>query len=264
MALIYEKRNHIAYLTLNRPESMNALDPQTNEELADAWADFRDDPEAWVAIITGAGDRAFCAGADLKATALHTPQAQAAPPSFAQMFFSTPRPSLMRGLELAKPVICAVNGYALGGGMEMMLACDIRIAAEHATFGLTEARIGSIPGGGGTQRLPRQIPYALAMYMLLTAERITAEEALRFGLINKVVPLDKLMEEAEAVAEKIAANAPLSVRGIKTAVQRGLDVPLQHGLLIEQQIFGMLFNSEDRIEGRRAFAEKRPPHYKGR
>jgi len=261
MALIYEKRNRIAYLTLNRPEAMNALDPQTNEELAQAWADFRDDPDTWVAIITGAGDRAFCAGADLKATALHT---QAQPPSFAQMFFSAPRPSLMRGLELPKPVIAAVNGYALGGGMEMMLACDIRVAAEHATFGLTEARIGSIPGGGGTQRLPRQIPYAVAMYMLLTAERISAQDAMSYGLINKVVPLANLMEEAEAIAGKITQNAPLSVRAIKTAVQKGLDVPLDRGLLIEQQLFGMLFASEDRIEGRKAFAEKRPPQYKGR
>jgi enoyl-CoA hydratase/carnithine racemase len=268
--LLYEKRDHVAYLTLNRPEAMNAFDPVLSRLLGEAWLDFRDDPELWVAIVTGAkSDRelsrqAFCAGNDLKASAPRPRPEGEPPPSRAASFFQTGRGSIMRGLEIWKPIIAAVNGYALGGGLEMMLACDIRIASENATFGLTEARIASLPGGGGTQRLPRQIPYAIAMYMLLTGERMSAEEAYRVGLISKVVPPDQLMDEAEHIAGILKSNGPLSLRAIKQAAVKGLDGSLDSGLLLEQHYFNLLFDTEDRAEGRIAFGQKRQPEYQGR
>lgn len=268
--LIYEKRDHVAYFTLNRPQAMNSLSPDLHRLLGEAWVDFRDDADSWIAIITGApSDRelprqAFCAGNDLMATQPRPRAEGEPPPSRAAGFFQAGRGSIMRGLDLWKPVIAAVNGYALGGGLEMMLACDIRVASEHATFGLTEARIASLPGGGGTQRLPRQIPHAIAMYMLLTGERIDAEEAYRVGLISKVVPPDKLMEEADRVADILKANGPLSLRAIKQSALKGLDGSLDQGLLLEQHYFNLLVDTEDRAEGRRAFAEKRTPEYQGR
>jgi E-phenylitaconyl-CoA hydratase len=268
--LIYEKRDHVAYVTLNRPEAMNAFDPSLSHALSEAWVDFRDDADLWVAIVTGApSDRpperqAFCAGNDLKASAPRPRAEGEPPPSKAANFFRTGAPSLMRGLEIWKPIIAAVNGYALGGGLELMLACDIRFASEHAQFGLTEARIASLPGAGGTQRLPRQIPYALAMYMLLTGERIDAQEAFRAGLVSRVVPHDHLMEEAERVANILKHNGPLSLRAIKQAAVKGLEMPLDAGLLLEQHLFNLLVDSEDRAEGRRAFGEKREPRYQGR
>lgn len=268
--LIYEKRDHVAYLTLNRPEAMNAFDPALSAQLSEAWIDFRDDPESWIAIVTGAASdrevtrQAFCAGNDLKAS-MPRPRAEGEPPpSRAASFFRSGQGSLMRGLEIWKPIIAAVNGYALGGGLELMLACDIRIASEHAQFGLTEARIASLPGAGGTQRLPRQIPHAIAMYMLLTGERIDAEEAYRVGLISKVVPHDELMPEAERIADILRRNGPLSLRAIKQSALKGLDMPLEGGLLLEQHEFNLLVDTEDRAEGRRAFAERRDPEYKGR
>lgn len=268
--LIYEKRDHVAYLTLNRPEAMNAFDPALSSQLSQAWVDFRDDPDAWIAIVTGAASdrpperQAFCAGNDLKASAPRPRAEGEPPPSRAANFFRTSQGSLMRGLEIWKPVIAAVNGYALGGGMELMLATDIRIASEHATFGLTEARIASLPGAGGTQRLPRQIPYALAMYMLLTGERIDAQEAYRVGLVSKVVPHGEVMDEAERVASILKKNGPLSLRAIKQSAVKGLDMPLESGLLLESHYFNLLMDTEDRAEGRRAFGEKRDPEYQGR
>jgi E-phenylitaconyl-CoA hydratase len=268
--LIYEKRDRVAYLTLNRPEAMNAFDPALSGQLAEAWVDFRDDAETWIAIVTGAASdrepqrQAFCAGNDLKASAPRPRAEGQPPPSRAASFLQSGRGSLMRGLEIWKPIIAAVNGYALGGGLELMLACDIRIASEHATFGLTEARIASLPGAGGTQRLPRQIPHAIAMYMLLTGERIDAQEAYRIGLVSKVVPHDGVMEEAERIAGILKQNGPLSLRAIKQAALKGLDLPLDAGLLLEQHYFSLLMDTEDRAEGRRAFAEKRAPEYRGR
>lgn len=268
--LLYEKRDHVAYITLNRPEAMNAMSAELNRLMADALVDFRDDDDARVLVITGApSDRepqrqAFCAGNDLRATAPQPRDPGQPPPSRAASFLQSSRGlSLMRGADIWKPVIAAVNGYALGGGMELMLACDIRIASEHAQFGLTEARIGSLPGAGGTQRLPRQIPHAIAMYMLLTGERVDAQEAYRIGLVSKVVPHDELMAEATRVAQVIAANGPLSVRAIKQAAVRGLEMSLDGGLLLEQHYFNLLMDTQDRAEGRRAFAEKRTPEFKG-
>lgn len=257
MALIYEKKDHIAYITINRPEAMNAMDPETYEELSKAWIDVRDDPDVWVAIITGAGDKAFSAGADLRKTIGR--------PIEAWHFWQTQEEQILnRGLEVWKPIIAAVNGYCLAGGMTLLLATDIRIAAKHATFGLSEVSRGILPGNGGTQRTIQQLPYPIAMYFLLTGERMNAEEALRVGLINKVVPLPELMPEAERLARRICENAPLAVRAIKELAIRGQYLPIEYGLRLEQAIQRALATTEDAKEGPRAFAEKRRPHYSGR
>src|SRR5688572_3159414 len=238
---------------------MNALDHETREELVKIWEQVRHDDTIWVVVVTGAGDKAFCAGADLKKSV------PAAEESFAQQMFSNPvSQSTAAHMETDKPIIAAVNGYAMGGGMEIALACDIRIASEKAQFALSEAKIGSIPGSGGTQRLPRAIGLSDAMLMLLTGDRIDAREALRTGPVSKVVPPAQLMPAAMEIAAKIAANAPLSVRAIKRLVKRGLDLPLASAIDSERYVFGLLYQSEDRIEGRKAFAEKRKPDYKGK
>jgi E-phenylitaconyl-CoA hydratase len=258
MTVLVSVDNHVATVTLNRPEAMNAIDPETREALISTWARVREDDDVRVVIVTGAGEKSFCTGADLKKT---LPSDQ----SFAQETFSRPSPvSPVAHMEMDKPIIAAVNGYAMGGGMEIALACDIRICSDNAQFALSEARVGSIPGSGGTQRLPRAIGMSDAMLMLLTAERIDAQEALRNGLVSKVVPRERLMPAALEIAGKIASNAPLAVRAIKRLAKRGLDMPLAQAIDSERYVFGLLYHSEDRIEGRKAFAEKRKPQYKGR
>jgi E-phenylitaconyl-CoA hydratase len=248
----------VATIVLNRPEAMNALDPEMRQELVKIWERVRHDDDIWVVVVTGAGEKAFCAGADLKKT-------MPCDESFARQLFSNPVPaSTAAHMQTDKPIIAAVNGYAMGGGMEIALACDIRIASEHAQFALSEAKVGSIPGSAGTQRLPRAIGMSDAMLMLLTGDRIDAQEALRNGLVSRVVPHEALMPAAYEIARKIASNAPLSVRAIKRLVKRGMDLPLPHAIEAERYVFGLLYQSEDRIEGRRAFAEKRKPQYKGR
>jgi E-phenylitaconyl-CoA hydratase len=248
----------IATVVLDRPEAMNSVDPEMKQQLYKAWERIRNDDQIRVAVITGAGDKAFCTGSDLKKT-MPTQE------TFAQQVFaSSGSGALIAGLETDKPLIAAINGYAIGGGMELALACDIRIASENAQFGLSEVKIGSIPASGGTQRLPRAIGLSDAMLMLLTGDRIDAREALRIGLISKVVPPAQLLPAALEIAGKIAANAPLAVRAVKRLVRQGADMPLAHAIDAERYAFGLLFNSEDRIEGRKAFAEKRKPDYKGR
>jgi len=257
MALIYEKKDKIAYVTINRPEAMNAMDPETYTELSEAWIDIRDDPDVWVAIITGAGDKAFSAGADLKKTIGR--------PVEAWHFWQTQEEQILnRGLEVWKPIIAAVNGYCLAGGMTLLLATDIRIAAEHATFGVSEVSRGILPGNGGTQRTIQQLPYPIAMYLLLTGERMNAEEALRAGLINKVLPLPELMPEAERIARKICENAPLAVRAIKELAVRGQYLPIEYGLRLEQAVQRVLSTTEDAKEGPKAFSQKRRTSYIGR
>ena len=255
MALIYEKKGKIAYITLNRPQAMNAFDPETFKELSDALIDFRDDDNLGVAIITGAGEKAFAAGADIKTI---IPWLAEHPLYWEKV------PSIMRGLELYKPVIAAVNGLALGGGLELVLACDIRIAAENAIFGVPEVTLGLIPGWGGTQRLPRCVPRAIAAEMLFTGKSISAQEAYRVGLVNKVVPLTELMPTAEAVANDILKVGPLAVRAAKQAMLRGTNMSLEEGLKVEADLTVPLFASEDMAEGRKAFIEKRKPEFKGR
>jgi E-phenylitaconyl-CoA hydratase len=257
MALLFAVDGAIATITLNRPEAMNAIDPDTNAELIAAWARVRGDRDIRVAIVTGAGERAFCAGADLKKT-------MPPPESFAELtFHGGDQRRWLDAMETDKPVICAVNGLALGGGLEMALACDIRIAAEGASFGLTEVRIGSIPGAGGTQRLPRIVGMTNAMLMLLTADRIDAAEALRIGLVSRVVAPGALMDEARAIAGRIAANAPLAVCAVKSLARRGMEMPLQEAIHQERLVWGVLRDTKDRIEGRLAFQQKRKPVYRG-
>lgn len=257
MAILYETKGRIAYITINRPEVMNAMDPATYRELSEAWIDVRDNPDVWCAIITGAGDRAFTAGADLRKTIPNRPE----PWSFWQ---TQSEQILNRGLEIWKPVIAAVNGYCLGGGMTLLLATDIRIAAPHAQFGVPEVKRGILPANGGTQRIIRQLPYPVAMWLLLSGERMSAEDALRYGLINKIVPSDKLMENAEHIANLICANGPLAVRAIKELAVRGQFMPIEYGIRLEEAIAKILRTTEDAQEGPKAFAEKRKPLFLGR
>jgi len=258
MPLLYEVREGVAIVTLNRPEAMNSIDPETRAELRDTWQKVATDDAVRCVILTGAGEKAFCTGSDLKKTM---------PPkeSPAQLTFGQAQSNhLLAGMEMDKPILCAINGYAMGGGMELALACDVRIASENAQFALSEVRIGSIPGAGGTQRLPRLIGHSDAMLMLLTGDRVDAQEALRTGLVSKVVPAAELLETTLAIATRIAQNAPLSVKAVKRLVREGAAMPLDRALALESYVFGMLRDTEDRIEGRRAFQEKRQPVYRGR
>ena len=251
--------NRIAVVLINRPEAMNSIDPETRGQMYAAWARIRDDDSIHVAIITGAGEKAFCTGADLKKT---NPPKE----SFAEMMLMRDDPGNIThtfgGTD--KPIIAAVNGYAMGGGMELALACDICIASENASFALSEVRIGSIPASGSVQRLPRSIGRSDAMLMLLTGDRVNAADAMRMGFVSKVVPHGELMPLAQAIAGRIAQNAPLSVRALKRLVTQGTDMPLVHALDLDRYLWGLLRDTEDRLEGRKAFAEKRPPNYKGK
>lgn len=247
----------IALITLNRPERLNAMDAEHYQLLSQAWCRVRDDAQIRVAIITGAGDRAFSTGADIKSFLT-------APPSLSDMWLTQRDQLLNRGLEVWKPVIAAVNGLCLGGGMTLLLATDIRISASHATFSLAEVKRGVIPGNGGTQRVLDQLPYAIGMEMLLTGDGIDAETAARWGLVNKVVPREQVLETAYAYARKIAANAPLAVQAAKELAIRARDTDLTTGLRIEAVINRMLMATEDAKEGPAAFAEKRPPSFRGR
>jgi E-phenylitaconyl-CoA hydratase len=257
-AVLFAQDGHTATITLNRPEAMNALNGELRADLHEALTRFRDDPDLWVAILTGAGERAFSAGADLVEMSRRTPG------EFAEGFWQTGSPSLGRGLEIWKPIIAAINGYCLAGGLELALACDIRVAAEHAQFGLAEVTRGIIPGGGGTQRLPRLIALGPALELLFTGERIPAQEALRLGLVNRVVAAGELMGEARRLAERINQNAPLAVRAVKESALRGLEAPLDQGLRIEAAFSRIVRDTEDSREGPRAFAEKRPARFQGR
>lgn len=260
--ILYEKRAPVAVVTLNRPEAMNAIDLEMWQELIRVWTDFRDDPELRAAVLTGAGGKAFCAGADAKTRGDY----YAGMTPFQRRERAEREPGLgglTRNLSLWKPVIAAVNGHCLAGGLELALACDIRIASENATFGLPEVRFGIIPGAGGTQRLPRLISPGRALEIILTGEPVTAEEALRAGLVERVVKPGDLLPAATALAEKICANGPLAVRAAKEAVYRGLDLPLEEGLRLEQFLAEPLRTSEDAKEGLKAFAEKRRPVFRG-
>ena len=255
--ILYEERGHIAYATINRPDRRNAIDPATSHDLKQAFEDFKADDDAWVAILTGAGDQAFSAGADLVAMSAALSDGGEGVP------MNVPFGGITRGYECWKPIIAAINGYCLAGGLEIALSCDIRVAAEHAQFGLPEPRRAIIPAAGGTQRLPRSVPLAFAMELLLTGDRFDAQTALRFGLVSRVVPQAELMATAEAIAGRILECGPLAVRAIKQAVLRGREMSLADGLRLEGQLAGPIFGTEDAREGPRAFAEKRKPAYRG-
>jgi E-phenylitaconyl-CoA hydratase len=233
------------------------MDAEHYAALSRTWMQVRDDAAIRVAIVTGAGERSFTTGADLKS---FIPK----PAELADSWLTQRDQLLNRGLEVWKPVIAAVNGYCLGGGMTLLLATDIRLAAEHATFSLAEVKRGVVPGNGGTQRVLKQLPYPIAMEMLLTGDQMDAATAARWGLINRVLPLKDLMPAALEVAKKIAANAPLAVQAAKELAVRSQDVDIVTGLRMEAVTNRLLQTSEDAAEGPRAFAEKRPAVFKGR
>lgn len=247
----------IALITINRPEKRNAMDAEHYQGLSDAWTRVRDDTAVRVAIITGAGDKAFSAGADLKSWI-----GREVDPG--ELWLTQKGQLLNRGLEVWKPVIAAVNGACIGGGTTLLLATDIRISVPDATFGLSEVKRGVIAGNGGTQRIIRQLPYCIAMNMLMTGDAISAQNAERWGLINEIVERDQLLPVAYDYARRIAANGPLAVQASKELAIRGAEMELAAGLRMEQFTSRILQQTEDVEEGRAAFAEKRPPQFKGR
>ena len=252
----YEKEDRIATVTINRPERMNALHPPANLELHDIWNDFQNDPEVWIGILTGSGDRAFSAGNDLKYTAEHgLGGVRVGESGFG---------GLVKRMDCWKPIIAAVNGFALGGGFEMALACDIIIAADHARLGLPEPRVGLMAGAGGVHRLPRMMPQKIAMGYILTGRHMTAQEAHRWGIVNAVLPLADLMPTVDRWAQDILEGAPLSIRASKQAAMMGLGHPLDIALNLEYTQSTVMRRSEDIVEGPKAFAEKRKPDWKGR
>lgn len=252
----YALDGHVAVVTIGRPEFRNALDNLANIELGQAFDHFAADNEAWVAVITAEGDKAFCAGNDMKARARGD--------VLTQDKWSGGFGGLARRHDLTKPVICAVNGTALGGGFEIVLACDIVIAAEHARFGLPEVRVGQFAGAGGVHRLPRALPWQRAMGMVLTGRDIDAQTAAEWGLVNEVVPGPQLMETALGWAHEIAALSPLAVRATKEAAAKGLHLPLDEAIATSFPGRDTLRASADFIEGPRAFAEKRKPMWTGK
>lgn len=257
--LLFETHDHKAVVTLNRPDRMNALSRQMSEDLFTAFSEVKSNPDIWVAILTGAGEKAFSAGADLKEKS--EDRKRGATPNFAP---SRPVGGFLKNFLLWKPTIAAINGFALGGGLEMALACDIRIAADHARLGLPEVKWSLIAAAGGVSRLPRSIPRAVAMRMVLTGEPITAQQALQWGLVTDVVPLKDLLPLAHRLADTICQNAPLAVRTAKEAVSKGLEMSLETALVHEEEYVKRLVATEDFLEGPRAFAEKRKPNFKGR
>jgi len=255
--LLYEKKAPIAYVTLNRPEVLNALNQATWDDLRTAFEDARDDAAVRGVILTGAGDKAFIAGADISELAHVTAVEAQKSSSFGQAVLDLIE-------NLGKPVIAAVNGFALGGGCETAMACTIRVASEHARFGQPEVTLGIIPDGGGTQRLPRLVGKGRALQIILSGAMITAQEAYRIGLVNEVVPATDLIPRAEAILKQIFANAPVAIRFSLEAVNRGLETSQAEGMALEASLFGLCAGTEDKNEGTQAFLQKRAAKFKGR
>ena len=254
----YEKRDHIVTITINRPDKLNAMDPPANQQLTEAWITFKDDPDAWVAILTGTGEKAFSAGADLASASEGFESGSRGWRS------GTSMDGICKNLRIFKPLIAAINGLAYGQGLEMALACDMRIAAENAKLGLPEVRWSLIAAGGGPARLTRAMPLAKAMEMIITGEPITAQEALHYGLVNSVVPQAEVLPTALKLAERICENGPLGVWASKEAALRGLDTTLEDAMFLDDYLLAKLVATEDAKEGPRAFLEKRKPQFKVR
>jgi E-phenylitaconyl-CoA hydratase len=255
MPLQFEVRERIALITLGRPEAMNAIDPETFRALDESWTRFEQDDGLLVAVITGAGDRAFCAGRDLVKSVANT-----------EDDWSQSRAGRRLGPDgIWKPVIAAINGHCLAAGLALALSCDLRIASPNATFGTMAAKRGIVAGGGQTQRLARYVPFGIALELVLMAERINAERALQVGLINAVVPAEELLNTAFAWANTIANNGPLAVRAMKRLLyEGGHELSLQDGLRLEARLYGEIIGTDDAAEGGRAFVEKRDPRFTGR
>ena len=255
--ILFEKKNSIAYVTVNRPKVLNALNMATMEELRAAFTAIKTDREIRVAILTGAGEKAFIAGADIAELSKHD--------AVSAKEYTHRGQSVLDLIEnLGKPVIACINGFALGGGCEVALACTMRLASDGAKLGQPQEKLGIIPGYGGTQRLPRLVGKGIAMQVLLAGEMITAQEAHRFGLVNEVTSPAELVPRAEAIAQKIIANAPLAVQYAMEAVNKGMEMTLSEGLYLEAVLFGVACATEDKKEGTTAFFEKRPAQFKGR
>src|SRR5258705_250765 len=255
--VLYEKKGPIAYVTLNRPKVLNALNQRTWQDLRAAFEDARDDADVRGAILTGAGDKAFIAGADIgelsRVTAVEAEESS----TFGQ--------GVLNLIEnLGKPVVAAINGFALGGGCETAMACTIRVATENAKFGQPEVKLGVLPGGGGTQRLPRLVGKGRALQLILSGEMISAQEAYRIGLVNEVVPVSDLIRRAEAILRQIFSNAPLAVKYSLEAVNRGLETSQAEGQSLEASLFGLCAGTEDKKEGTQAFLQKRPAQFQAR
>jgi len=258
MVLLYEKKDNMATITLNRPAVMNAINLELAAELYRAWIDFSQDPKMVVLIITGSGQDAFCVGADLKE------RTQRGEDMHVTNFWDASVKLPMRDAECHKPVIAAINGYCLAGGLELALMADIRIASEKATFGQPEINWGIFPGMGATQRLPRVLPYNLAAEILMTGERIDAQRAFDIGLVNRVVPAKMLMKTAKAMAADVGKKAPLALKAVKEALLKSYDLALDQGLRLEGILRRIIGDTEDAREGRQAFQENRKPKFKGK
>jgi enoyl-CoA hydratase len=255
--LLYEKRDRIGFVTFNRPKVLNALNHKTMEELRDVLISAREDQDVRVLILTGAGEKSFVAGADIAELAIQTPVSGKETAAFGQ--------SVLNLLEtLGKPSIAAINGFALGGGCEIALACSMRLASKAAKMGQPEVKLGIMPGYGGSQRLTRLCGKGVAYELCLTGEMISADEALRIGLVNQVYEPAELLPAAESLAKKIIANAPLSVKFTMEAIERGSEMPLAEGLYLETALFGLCAATEDMREGTRAFLEKRAAQFQGK
>ena len=259
--IIYEVKNQIAFVTFNRPESMNAINRQMTRELVDACRQMEEDSGIRIAIFTGAGERAFSAGMDLKERA----ETGFSPIERRNQKLTQTVHTQSRAIGvMTKPTIAAIRGYCVGGGLEMALACDLRVAGEDAKLGLTEVRRGLIPGAGGTQRLTRAVGITKALEMCLTGDTVTGSEAQKLGLVNIAVPANETLKAAEDLASRILKGAPMSVAFIKEAIKKGIELPLEEGLRLEADLSALVGTTEDSKEGPRAFAEKRAPVWKGR
>ena len=255
--LKFEKKNHIAYITIDRPKVLNALNMATMQELKDAFAAAKDDAEVRVVILTGAGEKAFVAGADIGELAQQN--------AVSAKEYTHRGQAIVDAIEnLGKPVIACINGFALGGGCEIAMACTMRLASDNAKLGQPEVKLGIMPGYGGTQRLSRLVGKGIAMQLVLTGEMISAQEAYRIGLVNEVVPQSELIARAEAIAVKIIANAPLAIQYTMEAVNRGFDMTLADGLFLEAALFAVCCATDDKNAGTKAFLEKRPAQFKGK